>query len=91
MNGMLFKGLQASRFWDLGRFFVLPYIACPRYPYIRVYRLYDIMIFNIIKMVLMLSEINHFAYFVYFVAYWFDEDPKEMEPRALQPNGKKVQ
>ena len=21
--------------------FVLPYIACPRYPYIRVYRLYD--------------------------------------------------
>jgi len=24
-------------------FNVLPYIACPRYPYIRVYRLYDIM------------------------------------------------
>jgi len=22
-------------------FFVLSYIACPRYPYIRVYRLYD--------------------------------------------------
>jgi len=24
----------SSHFWDLGRFFVLSYIACPRYPYI---------------------------------------------------------
>jgi len=28
--------------FDISRnFFVLSYIACPRYPYIRVYRLYD--------------------------------------------------
>ena len=25
-----------------GDIFVLSYIACPRYPYIRVYRLYDV-------------------------------------------------
>ena len=35
------KAYKLAVFEILGDFFVLPYIACPRYPYIRVYRLYD--------------------------------------------------
>ena len=36
-----YKHLSVYRVWDLEIFLVLSYIACPRYPYIRVYRLYD--------------------------------------------------
>jgi len=35
------KAYKLTVFDILRDFFVLPYIACPRYPYIRVYRLYD--------------------------------------------------
>ena len=35
------KVYKLTVFDILRDFFVLPYIACPRYPYIRVYRLYD--------------------------------------------------
>ena len=36
-----YKAYKLAVFEILGDFFVLPYIACPCYPYIRVYRLYD--------------------------------------------------
>ena len=39
---VVIKTYKLAVFEILGDFFVLPYIACPRYPYIRVYRLYDI-------------------------------------------------
>ena len=39
---VVIKAYKLAVFEILGDFFVLPYIACPRYPYIRVYRLYDI-------------------------------------------------
>ena len=39
---VVIKAYKLAVFAILGDFFVLPYIACPRYPYIRVYRLYDI-------------------------------------------------
>ena len=35
------KAYKLTVFEILRNFFVLSYIACPRYPYIRVYRLYD--------------------------------------------------
>ena len=38
---VVIKAYKLAVFEILGDFFVLPYIACPRYPYIRVYRLYD--------------------------------------------------
>ena len=37
---VVIKAYKLAVFEVLGDFFVLPYIACPRYPYIRVYRLY---------------------------------------------------
>jgi len=37
------KAYKLVVFEILGDFFVLSCIACPRYPYIRVYRLYDIL------------------------------------------------
>ena len=39
---IVINAYQLTVFDILRDFFVLPYIACPRYPYIRVYRLYDI-------------------------------------------------
>jgi len=39
---VVIKVYKLDVFEILGDFLVLPYIACPRYPYIRVYRLYDI-------------------------------------------------
>ena len=41
MNPEHIKAYKLAVFEILGDFSVLPYIACPRYPYIRVYRLYD--------------------------------------------------
>ena len=38
---VVMKAYKLTVFDILRDFFVLPYIACPRYPYIRVYRLYD--------------------------------------------------
>ena len=38
---VIIKAYKLTVFDILRDFFVLPYIACPRYPYIRVYRLYD--------------------------------------------------
>jgi len=38
---VVIKAYKLALYEILGDFFVLPYIACPRYPYIRVYRLYD--------------------------------------------------
>jgi len=38
---VVIKAYKLAVFEILVDFFVLPYIACPRYPYIRVYRLYD--------------------------------------------------
>ena len=38
---VVIKAYKLTVFDILRDFFVLPYIACPRYPYIRVYRLYD--------------------------------------------------
>ena len=39
---VVIKAYKLVVFEILGDFFVLPYTACLRYPYIRVYRLYDI-------------------------------------------------
>jgi len=39
---VVIKAYKLAVFEIWGDFFVLPYIACPCYPYIRVYRLYDI-------------------------------------------------
>jgi len=41
---VVIKAYKLTVFEILRDFFVLSYIACPRYPYIRVYRLYDIWI-----------------------------------------------
>jgi len=38
---VVIKLYKLTVFDILRDFFVLPYIACPRSPYIRVYRLYD--------------------------------------------------
>jgi len=38
---VVIKAYKLTVFEILRDFFVLSYIACPRYPYIRVYRLYD--------------------------------------------------
>ena len=38
---VVIKAISLPLFEILRDFFVLSYIACPRYPYIRVYRLYD--------------------------------------------------
>jgi len=38
---VVIKAYKLTVFDILRDFFVLQYIACPRYPYIRVYRLYD--------------------------------------------------
>ena len=38
---VVMKAFKLTVFEILRIFFVLSYIACPRYPYIRVYRLYD--------------------------------------------------
>jgi len=38
---VVIKAYKLTIFEILRNFFVLSYIACPRYPYIRVYRLYD--------------------------------------------------
>ena len=38
---IVIKAYKLAVFEILGDFFVLPYIARPCYPYIRVYRLYD--------------------------------------------------
>ena len=38
---VVIKAYKLTVFDILRDFFVLSYIACPRYPYIRVYRLYD--------------------------------------------------
>ena len=38
---VVMKAYKLTVFDILRDFFVLPYIACPRYPYIIVYRLYD--------------------------------------------------
>ena len=38
---VVIKAYKLAVFEILGDFFVLPYIACACYPYIRVYRLYD--------------------------------------------------
>jgi len=38
---VVIKAYKLTVFDILRDFFVLPYIACPRYPYIKVYRLYD--------------------------------------------------
>jgi len=39
--GLVIKAYKLAVFEILGDFLVLPYIVWPRYPYIRVYRLYD--------------------------------------------------
>ena len=38
---IVIKAYKLTVFEILRDFFVLSYIACPRYPYMRVYRLYD--------------------------------------------------
>jgi len=38
---VVIKAYKLAVFEIFGDSFVLPYIACSRYPYIRVYRLYD--------------------------------------------------
>ena len=38
---IVIKAYKLTIFEILRNLFVLSYIACPRYPYIRVYRLYD--------------------------------------------------
>ena len=41
---VVIKAYKLTVFEILRIFFVLSYIASPRYPYIRVYRLYDILL-----------------------------------------------
>ena len=40
---VVIKAYKLTVFEILRDFNVLSYIACPRYPYIRVYRLYDVL------------------------------------------------
>ena len=60
---VVIKAYKLTVFEILRDFFVLSYIACPRYPYIRVYRLYDIML---------AAQVDHFDITVngmYFASY----------------------
>ena len=43
---IVIKTYKLAVFEILGDFFVLPYIACLRYPYITVYRLYEYVLVN---------------------------------------------